>query len=97
MASDNVLKLTKRLLDEFNIIVNPNSYYTTRASKHQRAGGSYLWIFSLEHPRSGFVGGCEPMSKYLPKRNKLEISIRYYGTDIEVFAYAPGEPGYDLQ
>jgi len=94
MASENVMKLAQRLKDEFDINVNPNSYYTTRAGKHQRAAGAYLWVFPVEHPGIGFVGGCEPLSRYLPKRNKLEISTRYFGTDIEVFAFVPGEPGY---
>lgn len=93
MASKNVMKLAARLKSEFEIDVNPESYYTTRAGKHMRAAGAYLWVFWCDKPVA-WVGGCEPMRKYLVKRNHLCLKQWNY-TDIEVYAYAPDEPGYN--
>lgn len=92
MASQNVIKLANRLKEEFGIIVDPESYYTTRAGKHLRAGGAFLWMFLSG---TAEVGGCEPMKKYIVKRNRLDIYVGKF-KDIEIFAYAPGEPGYEL-
>lgn len=90
MASQNVVELANQLQKEFGIIVNPESYCTTRAGKHLRAGGAFLWH---SYSDLGFVGGCEPLRKYIVKRNKLEISRGIFH-EIEVYAYTPGEPGY---
>lgn len=92
MASKNVMKLVARLKSEFGIDVNPENYYTTRAGKHMRAAGAYLWVLWCDKPVA-WVGGCEPMRKYLVKRNRLCLKQWSY-TDIEVYAYAPDEPGY---
>lgn len=93
MASENVIKLATRLKSEFGIIVNSESYYTTRAGKHMRAAGAYLWVFWCDKPIA-WVGECEPMHKYIVKRNHLSLQ-QWSHTDIEIYSYAPGEPGYE--
>lgn len=93
MASENVIKLATRLKSEFGIIVNPESYYTTRAGKHMRAARAYLWVFWCDKP-TAWVGGCEPMHKYIVKRNHLSLQ-QWSHTEIEIYSYAPGEPGYE--
>lgn len=90
--SENVIKLANRLKEEFGIDVNPKTFRRTYAGRHQRGAGAFLWLFPLN--LVGEVGGCEPMLKYIVKRNRLDIRVNRFN-DIEIYVYTPGEVGYD--
>jgi len=92
MVSENIIKLANRLREEFNIDVNPKKFRRTYAGRNLRESGAFSWKFPLNP--TGEVGGCEPMSKYVVKRNRLDMSINRFN-DIEIFVYAPGEAGYN--
>ena len=86
-------KLAQRLRKEFNLNVSADDFQRTYAGVHMRSGGAFLWMFT--NPKiSGTVGGCEPASKYIVKKNKLKLKKNNWN-EIEVYAYSPGEPGYE--
>lgn len=97
MPSENIIKLAKRLKEEFNLDVHPENFQRTYAGINMVRQGAFLWIFNepittVNTP--SIIGGCEPMSKYIVKRNKLEIQKDRFG-EIEVYAYSPKDVGYD--
>lgn len=93
MASNSVKILAKRIKDEFNIDVDPEKFYRTYAGKHQRAAGECTWIMYTKGDYPLVVGGFEPVSKYIVKRNQLDISTeRFRG--YELYVTCPGEIGY---
>ena len=86
-------RLAYRLREEFNLNVSAEDFQRTYAGVHMRSGGAFLWMFT--NPKiSGVVGGCEPASKYVVKKNRLKIQKNKWN-EIEVYAYSPGEPGYE--
>lgn len=97
MASKNVEKLASRLNTEFNLNVSPDNFQRTYAGINMRRAGAFIWLFN-EGVKSVngvcIVGGCEPISKYIVKRNRLEIQEEKWG-EVEVYAYSPDEVGYD--
>lgn len=92
MASKQVIKLAERIQNEFNIPVDPERFYRTYAGYWQRAHGAYTWI--MYFGVVGMVGGCEPISKFVKKKNRLDISERHFN-EFEIYAYSPDEVGYD--
>lgn len=95
--SKNVVKLVARLKDEFGIEADGNCFYRLRPGYHMRNAGAYSWVICCKHKATGgsaFVGGHEPMRKYIVKRNRLEIVINSSGTEYTLYAFAPGEIGY---
>ena len=92
MASEQVIKLAERIREEFGIPVNPERFYRTYAGYLQRAAGAFSWVMYCDN--LGMVGGCEPIRKYITKKNKLAMSKDRFN-EFEIFAYSPDEIGYD--
>lgn len=83
IASKNVLKLSERLEKEFNIEVDVESFHNTRAGKLQRMAGSFTWFVRIKGT-SQIVGGYEPLSKHIIKKNKICIRKNRFG-DFELY------------
>lgn len=94
MASKQVVVLANRIRKEFGIPVDPEKFYRTYVGKHQRAAGECTWVMYCEGNNPAIVGGFEPIRKYIAKGNRLEISERHFH-GYELYAYSPGESGYD--
>lgn len=94
MASKEVLRLANRIYNEFGIPVDPEKFYRTYVGYLQRAAGACTWVMYCKDGCPTIVGGFEPIRKYICKRNRLDISERQF-CGHELYAYAPGEPGYD--
>lgn len=90
MTSKNVIKLAERLKNEFGLNVDIEGYMTNRNKASLQAGG-FTWEFWSE--KCPVVGGYEPMSKYLVKRNRLEMSKTRFG-EIEIYVYGKDDIGY---
>ena len=93
MASKNVKALAERIKSEFGFEVNTESFERTYAGHWQRSAGAYSWTMKAAGGLTT-IGGCEPVSKYVAKRNLLEIEQRYL-FDFELFAYGPNDYGYE--
>lgn len=90
MASKNVIALAERLKNEFGLNVDVDGYMSNRSRASLQAGG-FAWEFWSDNcPR---VGGYEPMSKYLVKRNRLEMSKTRFG-EVEIYVYGKKDIGY---
>lgn len=95
MASQQILALAQRIKDEFGIVVDPESFRRTYAGWNQRAAGAITWEIRFGPHNIGSIGGFEPVRKYITKRNQLAIhETPSWHMDKELFAIAPGEPGY---
>ena len=92
MASKNIVRLAERLKNEFGLDVDVNGYMSNRSKNSLQAGG-YTWEFWSKN--CPVVGGYEPMSKYLVKRNRLEINKTRFG-EIEVYVYGINDVGYGV-
>lgn len=90
MASKNVEIVAARLKAEFDAEVDPATFQRTRAGKHQRAAGAWLWFF-IGADRTFMVGGCQPLSEYAVKKNKLDLGSAFSFNDFTVDAYTPEE------
>lgn len=88
MASKQVIALAERIKAEFGIDADPERFLRTYAGHWQRAAGAYTWI--MYYGKFGVIGGCEPIRKYISKRNRLVISSRGF-LEYEVYAYVPDE------
>ena len=93
MVSKNVKTLAERIKSEFGFEVIPESFERTHAGHWQRSAGAYSWTMKTAGGLTT-IGGCEPVSKYVVKRNMLEIEQRYL-FDFELFAYSPDDYGYE--
>ena len=93
MASKAVEILAKRIKDEFNIDVDTEKFYRTYVGKHQRAAGECTWIMYTKGDVPFVIGGFEPISKYIVKRNQLSISEQRF-RGYELYVTCPGEYGY---
>lgn len=92
MASKQVVALANRIYKEFGINADPEKFYRTYAGKWQKDAGAYSWIMYLATD-TGIVGGCEPVRKYIVKKNRLDFSERSFN-NFEIFVYSPSEAGY---
>ena len=95
MASKEVIRLVNRIQKEFGVPVDPEKFYRSYIGKHQRAAGECSWVIYCKEGFPAIVGGIEPIVKYINSKNRLDIRRRSYGGYV-LYAYAPGEPGYDL-
>ena len=93
MASENVKALTERIKREFGFEADPESFERTYAGHWQRSAGAYSWTMKAAGGLTT-IGGCEPVSKYIVKRNLLEMEQRYL-FDFELFVYSPKDYGYE--
>lgn len=93
MISKNVKVLAERIKKEFGFEVIPESFKRTYAGHWLRSAGVYSWTMETAGGLTT-IGGCEPISKYVVKRNILEIEKRYL-FDFELFAYSPKDYGYE--
>lgn len=91
MASEQVRKLAERINKEFGLKVDAERFYRTYASKNLKSAGAFIWVIYSE---TYIIGGCEPIRKYVTKKNKLAISKDRFN-EFELFAYSPDEIGYD--
>lgn len=91
LISKNVMLLAERLKNEFGLNVDVKGYMSNRSKSSLQAGG-FAWEFWSEH--CPVVGGYEPMSKYLVKRNRLEINKTRFG-EIEIYVYGINDVGYN--
>ena len=94
MASKEILRLANRIQEEFGIPVDPEKFYRTYAGRHQRAAGECTWVMYCKGNNPTIIGGFEPIRKYICSKNRLDIGERQF-CGHELYAYAPGEPGYD--
>lgn len=78
MASDNVWRLANRLEDEFNIIVDVETFRRTRAGRHLMCSGAFSWTIQIKEFKGnkirGWIGGYEPLTNYVTKKHKLEVN-----------------------
>lgn len=93
MVSKNVKALAERIKKEFGFEVLPESFKRTYAGHWLRSAGAYSWTMETAGGLTT-IGGCEPISKYVVKRNVLEIGQRYL-FDFELFVYGPEDYGYE--
>lgn len=93
MPSKDVIALAERIRREFGIPADPEQFYRIFVGKHQRAAGECTWVIYTDGETPCYVGGFEPIRKYIVKRNQLEISERRFN-GYELYVTAPGEPGY---
>lgn len=93
MVSKNVKALAERIKKEFGFEVLPESFKRTYAGHWLRSAGAYSWTMETAGGLTT-IGGCEPISKYVVKRNILEIEKRYL-FDFELFVYSPKDYGYE--
>ena len=95
MASKQVIALAKRILDEFGLDADPDTFTRTYVGRNQREAGAYSWIMYCKTGVT-MIGSGEPIRKCVVKRNRIILSQRHYSCfRFELFAYEPGEPGYE--
>lgn len=95
MASKQVIALAKRISDELGLDADPDTFTRTYAGRNQRAAGAYSWIMFCK-TRVAMIGSSEPVQKCIVKRNRLKLSPCHWSAfEAELFAYEPGEPGYE--
>lgn len=92
MASEQVTKLAERIRQEFGLPVDAERFYRTYAGRNLKAAGAFIWV--MYFGCVGVVGGCEPIRKYITKKNRLAISKDRFN-EYEIFAYSPDDVGYD--
>ena len=99
MASDNVWKLANRLEEEFNIIVDVETFHRTRAGRHLMCSGAYSWMIAVREYNgnkiSSWLGGYEPLSKYVTKKHKIIVDIDELHYNFELFYLPISQEEYD--
>ena len=93
MVSKNVKALADRIKKEFGFEAMPETFRRTYAGYWSRRAGAYSWTMQTKNLTT--IGGCEPVSKYIVKRNLLEIEKRFL-FDFELFVYSPKDYGYEM-
>ena len=78
IASENVWKLANRLENEFNMIVDVETFCRTRVGRHLMCSGAFSWGVQIKEFNGnkirGWLGGYEPLSKYIVKKHKLQLN-----------------------
>lgn len=93
MPSKQVIRLADRLKEEFDINADPYTFRRTYAGKWLKASGAYTWTM-LGTNGISTIGGFEPISKYVIKKNKLQVAIEnFHNYTVDVIT--PNEFGYD--
>lgn len=99
MASDNVWKLANRLEEEFNVIVDVETFHRTRAGRHLMCGGAFSWMINVKeyngHKISGWLGGYEALLNYVTKKHKLTLDIDELNFNFELFYLPISQQEYD--
>lgn len=71
MAKGMVEKLVKKIHDDVGLECYPSTFYRTRAGKHQKAAGAFVWI--IETKEHGYIGSIYPASECIKKEYKLAL------------------------
>lgn len=71
MAKEMVKKLVKKIYDDVGLECYPSTFHRTRAGKHQKSAGAFVWI--IEAKGYGYIGSIYPASECIKKEYKLAL------------------------
>lgn len=98
MASDNVWKLANRLEEEFNLVVDVETFHRTRAGRHLMCSGAYSWIIAIREFKgnkiSGWLGGYEALTNYVTKKHRIQLNSEIEH-DMELYYIPISQQEYD--
>lgn len=92
MPSKMVMRLAKRLADEFDIHVDPNTFRRSYAGHQQRKVGTYRWTMV---GKVEIVGSVYTATDCANLTNRLIITSDDCGS-YEIDVYRPDDLGYNI-